>query len=338
MALGFDAGTMNLVSCKRNDAGDLVYKREMNAFIKILIENDFMYNMMNKSAKVPLIRFEDQKIAYALGEAAMNMAYSMPTVELRRPMKDGCVNPKERDAFEIMKIMAHSILSNVTKDQEVVYYSVPANAINSETDADYHAKLLEAIFKAFKSKEGYTVNAKPINEALALVYAELESEAYTGIGISFGAGMVNLCFAIYGAPVFTFSIVNSGDWIDKQVAKATGEPIAVVNNEKHKIDFAKEPTTNTERAIQMQYRLMIEKTVAGIKKGLEQNAKAKLDRPVKIVVAGGTASPNGFEKLFKEVIESTSDLGIQVGEIVKPSEPLRSVARGCLIAAENSAS
>jgi len=325
---------MNLVSCKRNDEGNLVYKREVNAFIQIPLDNDFVYNMMRKSG-VHLILREDANLAYAIGEAAVSIAYAMPNTELRRPMKDGCVNPKEKDAFEIMNIMIHSLLSNVTKDQEVVYYCVPANAINSETDVDYHGKLLSAMFKAFKSETGFTVKASPINEALALVYAELESEMYTGIGISFGAGMVNLCFAVFGAPVFSFSIVNSGDWIDKQVAKATGESIAVCNKEKHKIDFNKPAITLMERAIHTQYQLMIEKTVSGIKKGLEQNAKARLDRPIKIVIAGGTASPNGFEKLFEDCVKGT-DLGIEVGEIVKPSDPLRSVARGCLICAENS--
>jgi hypothetical protein len=250
-------------------------------------------------------------------------------------MKDGCVNPKEKDAFQIMSIMMHSILDNVTKNEELVYYSVPANAINSQTDAEYHGKILEAIFKAYKNDKEYTVRARPINEALALVYAELESTAFTGVGISFGAGMVNLCFAVFGNPVFSFAIVNSGDWIDAQAAKATGESIAVINKKKHSIDLSIEPKDMIERAIQTQYRLMIEKTVAGIKKGLEVNEKARLDGPIKIVVAGGTSCPNGFEQFFKQVIDETTDLGINVAEVIKPADPIKSVARGCLIAAEN---
>lgn len=334
MAIGYDVGTYNLVSCKRNDEKNLVYKREVNAFIQIPLDNDFVFNMMKKSG-VPLILREDQNVAYALGEAAVNMAYAMTNTELRRPMKDGCVNPKEKDAFQIMSIMMHSILDNVTHNEELIYYSVPANAINAQTDADYHGKILEAIFKAYKNDKEFTVRARPINEALALVYAELESTAFTGVGISFGAGMVNLCFAVFGNPVFSFAIVNSGDWIDAQASKATGESIAVINKRKHKIDLSQEPKDMIDRAIQTQYRLMIEKTVTGIKKGLEVNEKARLDGPIKIVVAGGTASPKGFEQLFKQVIDEAVDLGIEVGEIVKPADPIKSVARGCLIAAEN---
>lgn len=333
MSFGFDAGTFNLVSCKRNDKGDIVYKREVNAFLEMPLDNKFVFNMMKK-AGVPLILREDANVAYALGEAAVEMAYTMPQIELRRPMKDGCVNPKERDAFQIMSIMIHSLLDNVTNDNEVLYYTVPANAVNSETDADYHGKILDAIFKAFKSDKGQKVNAMPINEALALVYAELAEKNFTGFGISCGAGMVNVTFAIFGAPVFSFAIVNSGDWIDKQAARATDKPIAFINKEKTKVDLTKEPTNLVERAIQTQYRLMIEKTVAGIKKGLEEHHKSRPEHPVDIIVAGGTSSPNGFEQLFREVV-STADLPIQIGNIIKPADPLFSVAKGCLIAAEN---
>jgi hypothetical protein len=236
-----------------------------------------------------------------------------------------------------MSIMMHSLLENVESDGDVLYYSVPSNAINVETDADYHGKILDAIFKAYKSETGYKVNARPINEALAIVYSELGDKNFTGIAVSFGSGMVNIAFAIFGVPVFTFALVNSGDWIDKQVAGATGENIAFVNTEKMKLDFNKAPSNGFERVLHMQYQLMIEKTVMGIKKGLEENSKmkARLDHPIDIVVAGGVASPNGFEKIFKDVLMS-QQMPLEIGEVIKPIDPLFSVAKGCLIAAENS--
>ena len=336
MAIGFDAGTYNLVACKRNDKGDFAYRKEINAFLEMPTENPFLFNMMKK-AGVPLIQREDAKVAYALGEAAMNMAYTMPQIEVRRPMRDGCVNPKEKDAFQIMSIMIHSLLGDITEDKTLVYYSVPANAINEETDADYHSKVLEAIFKAYRSSKGYTVDARPINEALALVYAELAEKAFTGIGVSFGAGMVNVAFGLYAAPVFKFAIVNSGDWIDKQAAMATGETIAFINREKHKIDLTKPPTSMFERAIQTQYNLMIEKTVTGIKEGIEKNSRAaRVENPVDFVIAGGTSCPPGFEQLFKDIVGQVQ-LPIPVGQIIRPADPLFSVARGCLIAGENAA-
>lgn len=331
MPIGFDVGTYNLVCCTRDDNKNFVNKREINAFIELPLENRFVFDMM-KQAGAPLI--ERENVAYVIGEAAVNMAYTLSQLELKRPMSGGCVNPREKDAFQILSIMIHSLLDNVRQDNETLYYCVPANAINEETDADYHTKVLEAIFRAYESENGFKVNAHPINEALALVYAELGKKAFTGIGISFGAGMVNLCYSMYGNPLFKFAIVNSGDWIDRQAAKATGESPTFINKEKTKVDLTAQPTNLVERAVQTQYRIMIEHTINEIKKGLSNTSKAvHSDNPVDIVIAGGTSSPPGFDKLFRDTIMQAK-LGIKIGDVIRPSDPLYSVARGCLIAAE----
>jgi actin-like ATPase involved in cell morphogenesis len=337
MPIGFDAGTYNLVCAQRAKEDKIAYKREVNAFLEMPLGNKFVFNMMKK-AGVPLVEYPDQDIAYALGESAVDMAYTMTQIELRRPMQHGCLNPRERNAQQIMSIMVHSLIEDVSPG-DTLFYSVPANAINEETDADYHGKVLHAIFHAAEDEDENPLglNIYPINEGLALVYAELAEKAWTGIGVSFGAGMVNLCFAIFGAPVFEFSLVNSGDWIDKMASKAVGEETtSFVNKEKTKTDLTVEnPTELVQRAIKAQYEIMIERTVTGIKKGLaDVGKKARTDNPIDIVISGGTSSPNGFPELFKEIV-GQSHLPIEVGKIIRPKDPLYSVARGCLIAAEN---
>lgn len=333
MAIGVDCGTYNLVCCQRNAEGDFVNKHEVNAFIEIPLENDFVFNMMKKTG-VPLIERRDAGVAYALGEAAVDMAYAMNKAELKRPMKDGCLNPREKHAQQILSTMIHGLLDEINSPNEVLYYSVPANAINEETDADYHSKVLESIFNAFEDDQGRKVVAKPINEALALVYAEAQEQAYTALGCSFGSGMINVCLSIFGAPVFEFSIVHSGDWIDKMSAKATGETATFINKEKQKLDLTIEPDTLVLRAIKAQYEIMIQKTVTEIKKGLEKvGNKARTEKPVNIIVAGGTSKPNGFEKVLERTLKE-ANLSIEIGKVIKPADPLFSVARGCLLAAE----
>lgn len=335
MAIGFDCGTYTLICCQRDDKGNFVQKKEVNAFIEMNIGNKSVFNMM-KSVGVPLMEMEDLGVAFAMGEAAVDMAYTMGEIELKRPMVHGCLNPRERLAQRVMSNMIQGLLDEVKVDKETLYFSVPANAINQETDKDYHEKILEAIFKDFTHPEtGFIVKPYPVNEGLALVYAELGNKAYTGIGISYGAGMVNICFAIYGAPVFEFSLVNSGDWIDKMAGKATGESPTYINKEKLKTDLTIEkPELLVQRAIRVQYEIMVQKAVTGIKKGLaEAGNKARTDDPIDIIVAGGTSSPDGFEQMFKEIVDA-AHLPIEVGKIIKPKDPLYSVARGCLIAAE----
>ena len=334
---GFDAGTYNLVTARRVKEGKIAYKREVNAFLEMPLGNKFVFNMMKK-AGVPLVEYPDQDVAYALGESAVDMAYTMTQIELRRPMQHGCLNPRERNAQQIMSIMVHSMIEDL-EPGSTLFYSIPANAINEETDADYHGKVLQAIFRAAENEDGNPLglDIQPINEGLALIYAELGDQAWTGVGISFGAGMVNLCFAIFGAPVFEFSLVNSGDWIDKMASKAIGEETTTfVNKEKTKTDLTLEnPPELIQRAIKAQYEIMIEKTVTGIKKGLaDVGKKARTGKPIDIVISGGTSCPKGFPELFREIV-GKAHLPIDVGRIIRPKDPLYSVARGCLIAAEN---
>jgi len=334
-AIGMDVGTYNMVCAHRKENNKIAFKREVNAFMELSLDK-FVFNMM-KNAGVPLIEDKENKVFYALGESAVEMAYTMNEIELRRPMKDGCLNPKERRAQEIMSVMMHGLI-DFAQPGDTLFYSVPANAINEETDAEYHGMILRKIFSDMKDENEQNMKLKifEIHEGLALVYAELAEKKWTGIGVSCGAGMVNVSMGIQGAPVFNFSLVNSGDWIDKQASRAIGEDTtSFVNKEKMKVDLTQESDEFVQRAIKAQYEIMIQKTIKGIKKGLEQAGnKARTSDPVDIVVSGGTSSPKGFPQMFKKQLEEVV-LPIKVGNIIRPKDPLYSVARGCLIAAEN---
>ena len=337
MRIGFDCGTYHIVCCKRTEENELSYKKEVNAFLELPLQNRFVFNMM-KNAGVPLIEDSESNIGYALGEAAVNMAYTMTQIELKRPMKDGCLNPKERNAQQIMNVMCHGLVGDIDEDNSILYYSVPANAINQQTDSEYHGKVLEAMFRSYRSDKGLRLDPRPINEALALVYAELGNKNWTGVGVSCGAGMINICYAIYGAPIFQFSLVNSGDWIDKMASKAIGEDTTTyVNREKLHADLLVEnPDTLVQRAIKTQYEIMIQHTVSGIKKGVdEMGNKARSEAPIDIVIAGGTSMPKGFDVLFRKMLDQSKITSMKIGEVIRPADPLFSVARGCLIAAEN---
>lgn len=333
MSCGFDTGTYNLVYCTRDSNKNFSIKREVNAFLEIPTDDRVAFNMMKATSGVHILERKDIGVGYVLGEAAVGLGYTFDR-DLRRPMKNGCLNPKEKDGQVILASMIHGMIETC-KDGETLYYSIPSNALNEETDADFHSKLLERIFLDFEDADGHHLNPRPINEGLALVYAELAEKQWTGIGISFGAGMVNLCFAIFGSPVFSFSLVNSGDWIDKQAARATGESITFINREKLKLDLSKDADSLVQRAIQTEYEIMVQKTISGIKKGLEDSSlKVRTaSGDVDIVIAGGTASPPGFENLVENIVKK-SKLPINIGRIIKPKDPLYSVAKGCLIAAE----
>ena len=61
MAIGADMGTYHIVMCKRKDK-NFVYKKEINAFLEMPLDNRFVFNMM-KNAGVPLIEQQEANIA-----------------------------------------------------------------------------------------------------------------------------------------------------------------------------------------------------------------------------------------------------------------------------------
>ena len=56
-----------------------------------------------------------------------------------------------------------------------------------------------------------------------MVFGELSECNYSGIGISCGSGLCNVCLAVLSVPVISFSVAKAGDFIDTQASLVTGE-------------------------------------------------------------------------------------------------------------------
>jgi hypothetical protein len=325
--VGLDIGTYSIVSVRKN-GDDLENKKEINAFFELPVTNQFMVNML-KQTGVPMI--EVDKSVYVLGQKALELALSMGK-EYRRPMKNGVVSQNEKEAFNILAVIIRSMIGQLETDDTIVYYSVPANAVNTETNADYHQKVLQAILDKYTDGTK-RIRAFPLNEAQAIVYAEAQDEQMTAIGVSCGGGMVNSNYSIFGVPIFKFSHTNAGDWIDEQAAKSCGESVAFINNAKKDVDLSAEPKNSVERAIIYNYQIMIENAIKSMVDGVKKaGTRADAGKPVPIIVAGGTAMPKGFIEFFKKVF-SAQEFPIPIKEIRLAEDPIHTVAKGCFIAA-----
>jgi hypothetical protein len=56
-----------------------------------------------------------------------------------------------------------------------------------------------------------------------VVFGELVDTNFSGIGISCGSGLCNVCMAVLSVPVISFSVPKAGDFIDAQAAIVTGD-------------------------------------------------------------------------------------------------------------------
>jgi hypothetical protein len=320
MARGIDVGTMNIVSAKQ-EGNETVFVSQRNSFVEI--EYSDMAERMLSRSDVLHIRKDDK--VYVVGDDALNFA-NIFNEETRRPMKHGILSSEEKSAIPMIKLIIEQVVGEPQRPNERVHFSTPADPIDSDLSTLYHQKTLES----FLADMGY--DPEPINEGMAVIYSELADSNFTGLGISFGAGMTNVCLSYYAVPVMTFSVARGGDWVDEQTATATGEKIDKVTSIKED-DFRLDFTTDAggvEGALSIYYDNLLDYVIENIAREVnEEDVEEGLDVPV--VVTGGTASPPGFEKLFEERLDK-AEIPFSISDVRKADEPLYSVARGALVA------
>jgi hypothetical protein len=230
----------------------------------------------------------------------------------------------EPDALLVEKLVITSVLGKPQVEGEICAFSIPADPIDMERNVVYHSGTIETILRGL----GYT--PKAILEGHSVVFGELGEEDYTGIGISCGAGMFNICIAYKSLPALVFSTSRGGDWIDNNVAHALGLPTSQVCAVKESGVDLNRPRDRVEEAICIYYRNLIHYSLETIRQRFEsaQNMP-NFSKPVSLVCAGGTSMIKGFIDVFRSEFRSIN-FPIDVQDIRLARDPLRTVALGCL--------
>ena len=320
---GVDIGTM-FVKCAHKEGDEIVFRSQRNAFFDVE-HTDFTKKILDNSKVKYIIKGDD---LYVVGDEALQFA-NMFNKDTRRPLSKGVISPTEKEALPIIELLIKSVIGEPAHKGEIVYFSVPGEPLDADFNVLYHIKMVEGFLKTL----GYA--PKPINEGHAIILSELAEEDFTGMGLSFGGGMVNVCLSFMSVPIFKFSVAKSGDWIDQQVAMAVDETASRVSSIKESsLDLSKEgELSKIESALSIYYNHLIEYVIENIK---QEFAKArrlpKIPNPISIILSGGTSLPKGFSGRFKQILDRLK-LPIPVGSVRMASQPLRSVAKGALIAA-----
>ena len=129
-------------------------------------------------------------------------------------MASGLLNPQERDALPVLNAIVGELIGKAKKKgNETCVYCIPAKPIDQTREVSYHEDVLQQII------EGYGYNVKVVEESIALAYEGLVDNDLTGIAISMGAGMCNICVMYQGMSSLSFSVARGGDWIDSECSK-----------------------------------------------------------------------------------------------------------------------
>jgi len=320
--VGLDVGTSKVVAAKRKGK-EIDTGAQLNAFIPVPYSR-FTETILGQQ-EISYYREEGELIIW--GTATERFA-NMFNVNVRRPMADGLLNPKERFAMPVLESILQSLVPKARTQGEVLAFSVPAPAEGREPQLTYHEATLRRFF------EGMGYKAVAINEGLAVIFSELEDNNFTGIGISCGGGMTNVTLAYLSIPSMMFSITKGGDYIDEAVASVTGEQATRVKVIKEEgLDLSKAAKDKYEKALRIYYEDLVESLVEKLAQSLSQSDKLpRSDRPIPIVLAGGTAKPRGFKDMFEKALSARS-LPVDISGVRMAADPITATARGALIAA-----
>lgn len=323
--ISLDPGTANLVVAFHGDNGNVKTVRMRNVFIEVP-DNTFTRKMLEQ-LQAPY--FEIDGKLYLAGNEAFELANTFGK-ELRRPMSSGVISSNESDAIPMITAMVERLLVEAGADKDTVCaYSCPADPVDSPIDCVFHQSIVEGILRKNE------IQPQKVTEGHAVVLSELGHDQFTGVGISWGGGMVNICVSYRSIPVVSFSSARAGDWIDEKAAQACGIVKPRMTSAKESADFSLvgTPKNRQEAALVSYYEAAIQYTLENITKRLRDgNDMPNFSEPVEIVCAGGTASPKGFAEMFNNVLKR-SGFDIPVKRVRVASEPLFTVVRGALIAA-----
>src|SRR5258706_11464050 len=267
------------------------------------------------------------KKMYVLGDHAFELA-NVLNKNTRRPMADGLISPKEQDALPVMKLLIGSILGQPRIPNEVCFYSVPGDPIDSDLSVAYHRDLFDAVLRALGYKPSHII------EGHAVTFAELAEEDFTGIGVSCGGGMFNVCVAYKSMPALAFSTARSGDWVDRNVAQALGiKPEKAAMLKEKGVDLMN-PKNREEDAIAIYYRNLVQYNISNIAERFKtaENMPTFKD-PVSIVFSGGTSMAGNLIELVNDVINKI-DFPIRISLTGMGKDPLNATAKGALVAAQ----
>lgn len=320
--LGLDVGTSRIVVA-RNTERKYEYAAELNAFLTLPYSR-LTENLLQRENVFHEVHGSDLLVA---GNDAQKFA-EIFHVEARRPMRNGVLNPQEPHAFAVMRSLIERLMGKAAVEGQKVFFSVPARVDGDEGSNAYH----EASIRQILSGLGY--EATPIEEGLAVVFGELGGSNYTGIGISCGSGLCNICLAVLSVPVISFSVNKAGDFIDTQAALATGD-LATRTRVFKEQSFQLNGLTNdrVRNALTVYYDEVIQTLVRTLHERVAAAQRLpKLDQAIPLVLSGGTASPQGFLNNFGKAMQGR-DFPLRLSEVRVSSDPLNSTARGALMAA-----
>ena len=320
--LGLDIGTSRIVVARSGEKG-CQYDSQLNAFLTIPYSK-LAESLLQRENVFHEVHGSDIVVA---GNEAQKFA-EIFHVETRRPMANGVLNPHEPHSLAVIRRIVGKLLGRAAEEGQKVFFSVPAPTGEADGGIPYH----EASMRQILTDLGYTPTS--IQEGLAVVFGELATSNFTGIGVSCGSGLCNACLAVLSVPVLSFSVPKAGDFIDSQAAAVTGDLATRLRvTKEHSFRLNGLTSDRTLNALTVYYQEVIANLAAALCAHISATQRLpKLDQAIPLVLSGGTVMPKGFLGHFSTALRA-QEFPVRLSEVRLSADPLNSTARGALMAA-----
>ena len=325
-----DVGTSFICTTRCTEENVFINRFHRNALYEMDI-TDESADLLERSNYF-FIKTQDKY--YVLGEDSISLVNAIGKGNIIRPMKDGLLSPNLTNASDLLFQIIKTVVGNPIVPNESLRYTVPAASVDIDNNNLFHQTVLGSFF----TKMGYS--AKPVNEAMCVIYdcnpimKNSEGEVpLTGIGISFGAGMVNVSASFKGLSLAEFSCTKSGDNIDEQVEKVCGvSRNKIVKIKEKKLDLNNvDASDRIQTALSIYYDEMISRVVHHIVNKFK-DLGSEMDGEIEIVIAGGTSKVPGMVDRFEAAIKK-SNMPFKIYGVRKANDVFFSVSQGAVIRA-----
>ncbi len=320
--LGLDVGTSRVVVARAKE--QVEFSTELNAFLT-LPYSKLAHSLLDRERVFHQVERGEIVVAGADAERFAEVFHG----ETRRPMARGVLNPDEPHSLSVLRGILTKMLGPAAATRQKVFFSVPSRGGGLDGQIGYH----QASIRQILDELGY--EATPIEEGLAVVYGELADSNFSGVGISCGSGLCNVCLAMLSVPVISFSVPQAGDFIDASVAAVTGERANRIRISKERSFFLNGFTADrVHNALTVYYGEVVASLISSLREHLASSRRLpRVDQAVPLVLSGGTALPKGFLDLFRSSLKD-ADLPLQFSAVRLAADPLNATARGALLAAQ----
>jgi tRNA A37 threonylcarbamoyltransferase TsaD len=99
------------------------------------------------------------------------------------------------------------------------------------------------------------------------------------------------------------------------------------------LDLTRSTDDKIRKALHIYYDKLIDTLVEELHRAVARSQKLpRTDKPLPLVLAGGTAMPKGFRDRFEQTLRKRT-LPFEIGDVRLAKDPLTATARGTLVAA-----